>query len=925
MKKLLLAGLVSLTAAPTVIADTYLIEEMESLKSSLDKTDPDRIELSLRLADLYFEVSIQEASDKDASIMLEYRKKAHKLYEDVLYGRDGLPKITGKKEIKVKYQLARVLGKLSEIKKARNYYQDVFESKLASKQLKRESAFALAEFSEELAEFKLADKYYVKAIGLCESVDSCNYAHYKRAWLLYREVRLDEAIVELKLSLWDSKGNARDKVINDLLLFFSNRRTDGTKELAYIKDLISKNGQKDLVRKLIESFYSAGNRVAGSTVLEFLNEEKSDVFYEIRLLEEFYGFSNWEKVDTYLSKIESRSASELPKTKEESKESKAMIKRVIVQFDSEAQQDPAYYSFLKRSIDVYLSFYPNDDMRKKMQQGWLKAEENKSTKVDRLGLWIKEDTIFGFKKDDIRKLRQTRLALAQDEKKSEIVIEEALAIAKILKGSVEEREFNYVAARELYKNKKYELATPLFVQLASLSVDTEIDKWGLQSQNLLLDIYNTKKDFNAIIFQSNLWLSHKSAQASKLASKDLLEMKTIHTQASFEQNASLGETKEALDGFYKYCFDKVYEDKSCSNAKILSVKLKDQVKLIALLEKAKDEKALMSEYELMGRFSDAAKLQEKFILTKKSGVTEYLKISLLFELSQDFKNRDRILNKLISKIKRDKKIDPKYEGIIYLNLKEAGFFANSKILNLPWSLKNKLALANMFDQESSTKKTRKIITSQENFSGPMWSKYALDKVQRSYKKQSRISFYGRRSEKLFKRRTKSLERFSKVANSYLEGSDSKTRIYILNMLKTAYQNLAIEIMSTPLPDGLTDDIMMQVQANLASMSNPYSTVAADYTRLQEAEIKTMLAADQEKMRDQLEEDIVSYSNLIEKTEMKIELVSSIDFTGFDRFSDELSINPESVTALTKMESFYTTNKNKRIAAYFTGRINSLKE
>jgi hypothetical protein len=925
MKKLLLAGLISTAAIPAVYADTYLIEEMESLKSSLDKTDPDRIELSLRLADLYFEVSIQEASDKDAQMMVEYRKSAHKLYEDVLHGRDGLPKITGKKEIKVKYQLARVLGKLSEIKKARTYYQDVFKSTLASKQLKRESAFALAEYSEELADFNMANEYYVKAIGLCESIDSCNYAHYKRAWLLYKEVKLDDAIAELKLSLWDSKGNARDKVINDLLLFFSNKTTNGTQELAYIKELISKNGQKDLVRRLIESFYAAGNRVAGSTVLEYLNEEKSDAFYEIRLLEEFYGFNNWVKVDTYLTQIEKRSAIDLPKTKEEAKESKAMIKRVIVQFDSEAQQDPVFYTFLKRSIDVYLSFYPNDDMRKKMQQGWLKAEDNKLVKIERIGHWIKEDISYGFKQDDIRKLRQTRLALAQEEKKSEIVIEEALAIASILKGSVDEREFNYVAARELYKKKDYDQAAPLFKELASLAVDSKVDKWGLQSQNLLLDIYNNQKNFNAIITQSNLWISHQSVKTSKLASKDLLEMKTIHTQASFERNANLGETQEALDGFYKYCFDKVYEETACANAKVLSIKLKDQSKLISLLEKAKDEKALMSEYELMGRFSDAAKLQEKFNLSRKSQVTELLKISLLFELSQDFKNRDRILNKLIAKVKRDKKIDPKYEGIIYLNLKEAGFFTNAKILNMPWSLKNKLALANMFDEVSSSKKTRKIITAQTSFAGPMWAKYTLNKVQKSFDKQSKISFYGRRSEKLFKRRTKSLDRFSKLANSYLEGADSKTRIYILNMLKTAHQNLAIEIMSTPLPDGLTDEIMMQVQANLASMSTPYSTVAADYTRLQETEIKALVTTDQEKIWDQLEDEIPSYSALIEKRDLKIDLVSSIDFSGFENILKELAHNPESVVALTKMEAFYNTNKNNRIASYFTGRINSLKD
>lgn len=924
MKKVLLVAILALLSSQSVYADIYLIEEMESLKSSLDQKDPDRIELSLRLADLYFEVSIQEAADKDAAQMVEYREKAMKLYQDVLYGRDGLTKPSEKKQVKVKYQLARVLGKLSKIREARNYYKEVFNNSFASKKIKRESAFALAEYSEELADFDMANNFYIHAISLCESVDSCNYAHYKRAWLMYREVKLDEAISELKLSLWDSKGNARDKVINDLLLFFSNKKTDGTKELAYINDLIKKNGQSDLVRKLIESFYAAGNRVAGSTVLEYLNNKKSDVFYEIRLLEEFYGFSNWEKVETYLSRVEKRSITELPNKPEESKEAKAMIKRVIVQFDSEAQVNSEFNPFLKRAIDVYLTFYPNDEMRKKMQQGWLKAENDNLKKIDRLSRWITEDTRLNFNIEEIKKLRQTRLSLAQKEQKSQVVISEALAIANILGDKEESREFKYVAARELYKTEKFDLAKPIFISLASLQKRKMIDKWSIQSQNLLLDIFNKSKDFKSIITHSNSWIDNSLVQESKIASKDLLEMKSIHTQASFELNASLGETQQALDGFYRYCFDKVYEEKSCSNAKILAVKLKDQEKLVSLLEKSNDEKALMSEYELMGRFSDAAKLQEKFNLTRSSNVTQYLRISLLYELSQDFRNRDRILNKLVKKLIREKKIDPKFESAIFLTLKDAGYFSNTKVLNIPWSLKNKLALANMLDEKSSTRKTKKIITSQSSFAGPMWAKYTLDKIQKSFDKQSKISFYGRRSERLFKRRTRAIGRFSKLAKTYLEGANSETRIYILDMLKLAYQNLAIEIMSTPLPEGLTPEILLEVQGNLAAMATPYSTVATDYENLQESEIAQLDKISQNSTRDILEGEILQYSSLIKKRSEEVSLVSMIDFTDFNKLTTKLNKKPTDLDVLVRMEEFYKV-KNKRIAAYFTGRINSLKE
>ena len=45
----------------------YLIKEMEALRDSLKIDDPARIDLTLRLADLYFDVSIQEGkTDEEA-------------------------------------------------------------------------------------------------------------------------------------------------------------------------------------------------------------------------------------------------------------------------------------------------------------------------------------------------------------------------------------------------------------------------------------------------------------------------------------------------------------------------------------------------------------------------------------------------------------------------------------------------------------------------------------------------------------------------------------------------------------------------------------------------------------------------------------------------------------------------------------------
>ncbi|MBD64249.1 MAG: hypothetical protein CME62_03525 [Halobacteriovoraceae bacterium] len=902
----------------SAFADEYLIAEMENLKNSLEKNDPDRTELSLRLADLYFDVSIQEGDQKNLG---ELREKSAFYYKSVLEGRDGLEKPSPESAVKIKFQLARVLNKLQKIDESLNYYQSVFQDELASKKFKRESALALAEIYEEKVNFNKSNEYYLHGVNLCESLETCNYAHYKRAWLLYKEVRLDEAIVELKKSLWDSKKQARDKVINDLLLFVSASVTDGHSELEYFQDLAKKTNQPELVRKLVESFYGAGNRIAGSNVLKAWNESNPAMFYELRLLEEFYGFRNWKEVRHYLTELEKRNASDIPEDLEEQKESKAMLKRVIVQLGSETEQDKEYNQDLLRVIDIYLSFYPNDEMRVKLQQGWFNAQENEELKLTRLERWIDEDIKYGFKAEHIRKLRQSRLALAQKLKKPQIVLHESLEISKIV-DEKSAREFKYVYAHALYEQKEFAKALPIFVELADTK---KIDSWSIKAQNLALDIYNVNKDFAGLVAQSKKWTENQKIQDNKELAKELTEMKKVQTQASFEHTASLGESTQALEQFFSYCFDKVFEEKSCQNAKVLAVKLKDQAKLVALLEKAKDEKALIVEYELMGEFSKAAKLQEKFNLTKNADISVYLKIALLYELDQSFEQRDRILNKLVTKLKREKKVPSNWEEALYLTFNEANLI-NHKTLNLNWSLSKKLEIANSLASAKEIKADHKVLTQSTTYTGPFWSKHVLTTAQKLAQRQAGISFYGTRSEVKFKRRTRALEKFQKYAVGFLEGADVNTRIYLLDMLKNNYSQFAFEILNTPLPEGLDEATLAQINEQLKQMSEPYQMAAGNYQNLQMQQLNTLKKEELVSIQNKLSGEELTYSEFIEvPTETEAINLAALDYESFNMAKLKLNQTPDDLKTLTDMQSFYKKQGLDRMASYFTGRINNIRE
>ena len=905
----------------------YLISEMEKLRDSLSLDDPARIDLTLRLADLYFDVSIKEGGEGDHKTLKANRAKALDLYRHSLDGTDGVKKAEGLTRLKIEFQMGRLLSRMQEYEEAEPYYLRVQAHPKVPKKMKEQSSLALAEWYEEDAKYEKSKKFYDQAISLCDVRSSCNYAHYRKGWLYFKDTKLNLAIKEMKASLWATDTEIRESSLQDLILFMSNQDTDGIKELEYTKTLSAKINRPELVQKLVEAFYVAGNRRAGSNLLADINETSPSLYFEVRLLEEFYGFRNWERVDKLLLSLETRSSKDIPTKKEHAKEVNKILRRYLVQVDSEANVVPELNPYLKRSIDIYLSIYPNDDLRKKLQQGWIKAEEDEAIKLKRLGRWIKEDIDFGFKPEEIRKLRQTRLSLAQKLKNSDIVIEESLAIAEILKDKDEAFEFQYVAAREYYQRKEHEKALPLFNGLVNAAKEKgKVFNWALLSQNLILDIYNGQDAYKKILAQITLWNSFAAESTDKKIAKENEAMKKLSVDARFALAAKMKDSPESLEEFFNFCFSGIYPKKSCPNAKVLAVKMGDQEKIIKLLQKENNREALMNEYELMGRFSDAAKLQEQLKLKpagKKAKHELYLKIALLYELDQNLKERDRMLHSLIRKIKREKTIPKKLEGAIFLTLDEAGL-VDSKAFFLPWSLDRRLSLATRLQLQKPNKAATKLLMSQKKSQGPAWSRLILNKVQKPFSKIGKISFYGRYSKYRFKKRTKAINNFVSLAKPYLDGADLETRIYILHMLTRTYEMMTEDILATPLPPDLDPETMAQVQVQLQTMSAPFETVRADYQRLLDEQMGQLTAEMQPRIKANIDKKIKNYSELIIAEAPEVKTLVAINMTDIEELKTQLLKNPSDKKVITELKAFYENKEHKRLAAYYSGRLDSLE-
>lgn len=909
----------------------YLIQEMEALRDSLKLDDPARIDLTLRLADLYFDVSIQEGKGEDSAALKKNRMKAFELYKQSLINNEKSKKSSGLNKAKIEFQMARLLTRLDEGKMAETYYLSVLANKETPKKMLEQSSLALAEWHEDDARFLESKKFYDKAVSNCTDRNSCNYANYRLAWLYYKDTKLDDAIATMEKSLWTDETTIRENSLTDLMLFMSNKdKTDGSKEFETIKKIAQKSNRPELVRQLVEAFYVAGNRIAGSHLLSELDKSEPNLYYEVRLLEEYYGFRNWDKVQHYLSIIEKRKEKDLPLKPEERKEVLTILRRFIVQVDAEMQVVSNLKDVLKRSISSYLNLFPKDEMRSKMQSGLLAIFDTNEEKMALLTSFIKEDFALKIDPLETRKLRQARLSMAQKSNNSNIVIEDSLAIAEILKGTSEADEFYYVAAREQYKVKKNSEALVNFQKvLSSAKSRNDYGNWAILSQNLILDIYNSQKNYDGIISQVNSWNEAvKTAKVSDEVGKESQSLSRIMTEAKFEKALGMKDSKLALNEFYNICMASEFVEKSCPNAKVLSIKHKDQDKLVHVLEKMDDKEGLAVEYELMGKFSEAAATREKYEIATPN-LEAYLHIAFLYELDQNLKERDRVLSNMITAFKNQTSMPVEFQKAAFVAIDQAKLL-DTNVLQMPWAPVYKIKIASRLEYERPSEEAKTALFSVGEGEGPVWSKVVLTKLEDEFHKTNQIKFYGTQSKKLFKQRTQAIEKFATLAKPMLDSAEVETRIYILHMLKMVYKNMANEILNTPIPDGLDPQTLNQVTAQISNMADPFDKVNEDYDKLLNDQIQTLTNASlKEQIKNNLaKSDLKNYADLISlPADVKFEkfVAVNMDHNPAKEFRSKLLVNPEDKSALLGLKEFYSKNNNPRFAEYYASRVESLKQ
>ena len=901
-----------------------LIENIEKLLNSLSEKDAGRKELTLRLADLYFFLAVD--LDKQARLSpnemtrldkkaLRSRRRAANLYHRALEKYN----VNRETHIKIEFQLARVYDQLGQPQKALSFWQKSYNQKEVIN-IRREAILKLAEKAEQTSSLEKAESLYKEALVVCES--SCGFVRYRLGWVYRNQGKIHQALAEVKKALWDKKGQAQEEVLRDYIAFLAQESGDGSRGISIVENLVERTGKKELLQDLAFGFYAAGNKVAGTKTLALVTKREPTLKNQIRLLEEYYGLRRWEDFVDLRERIDPEKISSLDEKTRQNGEK--IMRRLAVQLEAEQKQNSEHKEEFLAVTSLYLELFPTGEISSKMINSWLSVASDVNKKMKKIAHWVGNKK-FKLSKKEETSLREERARLAQKKENYEILRSEMDWLIKEAYTQTEKREkAKYLIAYSYYKENKLDKAVPLFVQLAN-PVSEKPSKWSIQSQNLALDIFNQKKNHQALIKQADLWLN-REWELPKNIEKELTDIRKVREQANFEMAVAGGKTRDSLNIFLNYCREEKLLPQSCENAKKLAVFLKEQQALLTVLEKTGEKEALINEYEISGHYSKAADLlaAKKPLKGKKWTFDEAIKTSLLYELEGNFAARDRWLDALVDRYKR-RPVPQKGEVLFYSALKDAGKLG-SRHLSLKWSSETKERLVRFLEETGlGNKKSRHLFLSNKKNQGELWEFYHVKKIFEVAEKEKKVVFYGKRSKRRFRQRLAKIKKLDDYSNRILEQLTSNYRLQVVQVLYQAYNNLAHEIQETPIPKGVEGDALVQIKNSLLGMARPFMDKAESYrelwmNELAKIEDEAVRMAKTEKFKQNISVEVL----LAQLTKPEIQKRKIVGLDKVFPLIRKLHKDPFSYEAVSSLKDLYTKEGSERLASYYEGRLQKLK-
>lgn len=884
------------------------IQELYKLTKKFEG-NANRGELWLRLAELYVEKStlvdarkqdqydaqlhsFQEGKTKvkpklDTKESQAYNRRAIQLYEWFLRDYPNDEKVS-----QALFFLGYNYFELNEAAKGASYY-DQLTRRYPNSPFVGEAHFALGEYYFENEKWADAYKEYSKLIK-----DKRHRLHsfslYKGGWCLYRLGKTEEALKYLDFIIKLDDSSARKKSIRrtklenealrDIVVFFSDI-ADTKRAVNYFKNL-GLSDANNYIEKLAYYYADKGGKDASRDVFRLLiNDDptaKKAFEYQYQIVqnyfysknspqfkEELYNWINNFKKDSQWAERNKGDQSFLDnayKLREQT------LRNYILQQHQTAQNSRAPYSrkLAQEGYEIYFQEFSDAEQAADMHFFYaeLLYDMNKFEEASTHYLWVAENapkSKYGAKAAQ-NLLLAIEKALPKDEelqkRKGDSIEPMPLdpRVEKFLKSaqwytekfpnSDKIAEIKFRMGRLYYQSNHFNEAEVIFKEIVANYPKT---KYSEYSANLLLDIYNLKKDFAGLEKMGTELLQNESISQSKAGA----DIRNVLERASFKKGQDLETDKRFLESAEQYQAFATQNPKSelvsmaLFNAGVNFERSGKNYEAIQNYKKTmstndknsatvkpKAQKLLAKLYQDAGQFEESAKLFKKVANDNPSDplMPNYLfNAAVMYEALGNNKEAISTYNEFLKVNKSGKESSETLYNLAELMRKsstsgwqgkyreyaESSNDSAKRVAAFYWAGKdheNKaIAVFNKLKQSERSEAAKYIAKIKLRNAGEQYNELVGLKIPADPKKQKTV----------VDRKLELVAKLGEILTETIKLDSADEIVSALDLLGATNEHMGSAIMNAPLPAGFNDDQKKQYMAGIQKIADPFLKKADD--------------------------------------------------------------------------------------------------
>ncbi|MCB0368079.1 MAG: tetratricopeptide repeat protein [Bdellovibrionales bacterium] len=884
-----------------------------------------RGELWLRLAELYVEkgslVDYRKQKEFDRKLELynqkktrvkpkletaesqSYFKKSVQLYEWFQKDFPNDPKVP-----QALYFLGFNYFQLGVPSKGEKYYERLAD-KYSRSPFVDESNFALAEYYFELEKWKEAYKRYAPVIK--NKHHNLNLmATYKGAWCLFRLGRSQQALKYMEYVINESRNDSNRKqgkaklegeALRDIVVFYA---AAGNPDRAadYFKNMVGDQKANSYMEKLAYYYLDKGQREAARSAFQYLisidpNSPKA-FEYQYQIVQVYFYSKNSPefKKELYTWIKDYGPTTTWYQSNQNNKElmdNSMKLREKTLRSWTLQQHQTAQNSRTKHSrnaalegYQLYLSEFQNSSLSSDMhfyygellydmkrfdeagiQYKWVvdNAPQSKFYEKSATNLLISVERSLPSDKELERKNSQGLEPIPLSPTVDRFIKASSWYISK-LPNSKKVPEIKFRQGRLMYQYNYFEDANKVFKEIVTKYPKT---KYAEYSANLMLDIYNLKKDYSGLEMAATELLKNESLASTKAGAeiKEVLEKASFKKAQDLEQNSKLSESADTFASFAKenpksnlaitawynsgVNYEKSGEKEKAKNSYLAVINsrqsnkdLKQKSKLfVAKLyqdsalydESIKLYLQLISENprskenqnylynvavmkEAQEKFSQAIKYYEEY----NDGVKNWReKLELMFTLAE--------LNRKSNKLTASQNL---YKEYISNNPSDG-----EKLVEAYYWVSNIYVMrgsSQSYQWEDKMLAIQTRLSSRGKDVGNKWA--AKVKLKRAHEifsdlKEIKIPSQPEQQKKAVDKKISLLNKLNKDLNEVVKLNSPEEIISSLTLLGHANDNMANAIMNSPIPKGLDGQLAKQYKESLPKLAEPFLNRAKESYKL----------------------------------------------------------------------------------------------